>query len=94
MCKQFKLSEYRSTTGHYNIVTTHTVVNILEVELSPEETNLLLRGLNFAPQSPWVNRFQLKKDLETFDYRLRIREFFYNSVVMTKTTTQNNLQPA
>ena len=41
--------------------------------------NLLSRGLNFAPQPPRVNRFQLKKDLEAFGCRLRLREFFYNS---------------
>ena len=55
------------------------MVNILEVKVSPEETSLLSRGLNFAPQPPRVNKFQLKKDLEAFSHRLRLREFFYNS---------------
>ena len=55
------------------------MVNILEIKVSPEETSLLSRGLNFAPQPPRVNKFQLKKDLEAFGRRLRLREFFYNS---------------
>ena len=48
------------------------------MELSPEEYSLLSKGLKFAPQPPRINRFDLKKDLEVFGRRLRLREFFYN----------------
>ena len=50
-----------------------------EVNPSQGETNLLPRGLKFAPIPPRVNRFELKKDLEAFGGRLRLKEFFYNS---------------
>lgn len=59
--------------------TPRTVVNLSEVNLSQGEINLLSRGLKFAPIPPRVNRFELKKDLEAFARRLRLKEFFYNS---------------
>ena len=48
------------------------------MELSPEEYSLLSKGLKFAPQPPRINRFDLTKDLEAFERRLRLREFFYD----------------
>ncbi len=55
-----------------------TVVNLSEAELSSTELSLLSRGLKFAPQSPRINRFQLKQDLAAFGRRMRLKELFYD----------------
>ena len=70
--------------------TPRTVVNLSEVNLSQGEINLLSRGLKFAPIPPRVNQFELKKDLEAFARRLRLKEFFYNSDEKRMNLTQTN----
>lgn len=35
--------------------------------------------MKFAPITPRINRFELKTDLEAFNRRLRLKEFFYDS---------------
>lgn len=59
--------------------TPRTVVNLSDTPLSQDEVNLLARGLKFAPMPPRVNRFELKKDIDAFARRLRLKELFYDS---------------
>ena len=58
--------------------TPRTVINLSNANLSPEDINLLAKGLKYAPVPPKSNRFELKKDLEAFGRRLRLKAFFYN----------------
>ena len=51
--------------------------NYLHRDLSQEEHKLLCRGLKYVPQPPRINRFQFKRDLESFSRRLRLKEYFY-----------------
>ena len=64
------------------------VINLSDIELTETERHLLSMGLKFAPKPPRINTFQLKQDLEEFDCRLRLQEFFYDPVDEKEETSQ------
>ena len=52
------------------------VVNLSECPLSSDEVQLLSRGLSFCPTPPHLNSPQVLDDLERYNRRLRLKEFF------------------
>lgn len=52
------------------------VINLSSKTLTEHEINLLEKGSKFTP-SPSPNTHELKKDLNEFNRKLRLREFFY-----------------
>ena len=69
-----------------------TVVNLSDIELTEAEHHLLSKGLKFAPKPPRINIFQLKQDLEDFDRRLHLREFFYDPQDEEETTQRRQFK--
>ena len=58
------------------VPTPTTVVNLSGCPLSPDEVQLLSRGLSFCPTPPHLNTTQVLDDLERYNRRLRLKEFF------------------
>lgn len=56
-----------------------TVINLSSSTLSPAETNLLSKGLNFCPTPHTANQLEVSQDLTQFYRRIRLREFFLDS---------------
>ena len=68
-----------------------TVINLSNIQLSPAEVSLLEKGLSFCPKPPRPNTFELKKDLQEFSRRLRLKEFLKRMI--TKRTTRSEKSP-
>jgi hypothetical protein len=55
---------------------TNSVINLSKVEITETETKLLSKGLNFCPKPTTYDNLAVKKDLEAFFRRLRLKDFF------------------
>ena len=56
--------------------TPSTVVNLSGKPLCPGELQLLSRGLSFCPRPPKLNSTEILDDLERYNRRLRLKEYF------------------
>ena len=66
----------------------HSVINISDHTLTPPQSNVLSRGLSFAPTKR-VNAFKLKVDSYKFFRQLHLKHFFHSkSDVATGGTTE------
>ena len=75
----------RNTEEEYNVdVDTSTVINVSNVRFSDSELSLLSKGLSFCPKLSQIDKFQLKKDINQFTRRVRLREFFYDQDTTTE----------
>ena len=52
------------------------VVNLSNRVLTPDEIQVLSRGLNFRPTPKNIDKFQLKKDLDEFGRRIKLKYYF------------------
>ena len=52
------------------------VVNLSNRVLTPDEIQVLSRGLNFRPTPKNIDKFQLKKDLDEFGWRIKLKYYF------------------
>ena len=52
------------------------VVNLSNRVLTSDEVQVLSRGLNFCPTPKNIDRFQLKKDLDEFGRRIKLKYYF------------------
>ena len=52
------------------------VVDLSNRELTIEEIKVLSRGLNFCPTPNSIDKFQLKKDIDEFGRRLKLKYYF------------------
>ena len=59
---------------------TSTVINLSNVQLTEDETLLLFRGLTFCPTPRHIDWTQVKADINDFSRRLRLKEYFFDSV--------------
>ena len=57
-----------------------SVVNLSNVTLPHDETQLLARGLTFCPTPRQINWSEVHADFDEFACRLRITEFFHDDV--------------
>ena len=58
----------------------YSVVNLSNVTLTHDETQLLVRGLTFCPTQRQINWSEVNEDFDEFARRLRITEFFHDDV--------------
>ena len=56
----------------------NTVVNLSRRELTEGELALLSKGLKFCPTANDLDRVNLRKDINIFIRRIRLKESFYN----------------
>ena len=56
----------------------NTVVHLSYRELNVGEVSLLSKGLNFCPTPKDLDRFSLRKDINEFIRRIRLKEYFYD----------------
>ncbi|KAK3734107.1 hypothetical protein RRG08_000022 [Elysia crispata] len=63
-----------------SITNAHTVINLSSQPLTPKQTQLLSKNLNFCPTPSAINliHVELNEDLYRFSLRLRLAEFFYD----------------
>lgn len=54
-----------------------TVINLTDIELTPECNNLLSKGLSYAPTHR-TNQFQMKVDLYRFYRNLHLKAWYHN----------------
>ena len=54
------------------------VINLSSRNLSKAEISLLSKGLKFVPTPKYINKAQIKEELETFGRKLRLRWHFRN----------------
>ena len=67
-----------------------TVVNLSKYHLSDSELSLLERGLNFCPTPGEPDMGQLRRDLDSFHRKLRLKSFFETPTGVGIDHTQNN----
>ena len=65
------------------------IINISKYKLTPGETSLLSKGLNFIPTPKKEHPVKLLQDILLFDRRLRLKYFFHHNNY-TQPTKQNN----
>ena len=57
--------------------TDRDVINLSNKVLSTSQINLLQRGLKFVPSRKNIDFTQLLTDLQAWERRMRLREYFY-----------------
>ena len=55
----------------------NTVVNLSSRELTEGEVALLSKGLKFCPTPSDLDRYNLRKDINDFIRRIRLKEYFF-----------------
>ena len=59
---------------------TSSLVNLSNITLTDDETQLLARGLTFCPNPRQIYWSKVNTDFDEFSRRMRITEFFYDDV--------------
>ena len=57
---------------------TSSVINLSNVTLTNDETQLLAKGLTFCPKPRLINWSEVNADFNEFARRMRITEFFHD----------------
>ena len=71
------------------------ITNISKYKLSPGETSLLSKGLNFIPALKKEHPVKLLQDILLFDRRLRLKYFFHhNNYIQPKEQHNTTLYPS
>ena len=73
-----KHTKTRPTNKTYAPLDTSSVVNLSNVTLTDNETQLLARGLGFCPSPLHIDWIEVNADFDEFARRLRITEFFHD----------------
>ena len=70
-------SSVRTRTVAETTTGLNTVVNLSSRELTEGEVALLSKGLKFCPTPSDLDRYNLRKDINDFIRRIRLKEYFF-----------------
>ena len=61
----------------------NSVINLSDFSLTPDHVSLLRRGLTFCPTPGEPSMDELRRDLDTFHRKVKLKSFFMKSVQVT-----------
>ena len=76
--RNIRTTRYWRRNNHNIQLDTNSVINLSNVTLSSDETQLLARGLTFCPTPRQIDWNEVRADINEFSRRMRLLEYFHD----------------